>query len=60
MPNQNLFIRALRKEDFLDLNFELVNIQTQGYPLHLARRNVDEPALLIVHFPEQHIVERSL
>ncbi|WP_242292158.1 hypothetical protein [Bacillus cereus group sp. BfR-BA-01441] len=57
MSNHNLFIRVLRKEDFLDLNFELVNIHTKGAPLHLVRRNAGEPALLIVHFPAQHIVE---
>ena len=57
MPNDQLFIRVLRKEDFLDLIFELVNIQTNGYPLHLVRRNAGEPVLLIVHFPAQHIVE---
>ncbi|PEW06542.1 hypothetical protein [Bacillus cereus] len=57
MSNHNLFIRVLRKEDFLDLTFELVNIHTKGAPLHLVRRNAGEPALLIVHFPAQHIVE---
>lgn len=57
MSNNNLFIRVLRKEDFLDLIFELVNIHTNGYPLRLVRRNADEPVLLIVHFPAQHIVE---
>ncbi|MCC2327359.1 hypothetical protein [Bacillus wiedmannii] len=57
MSNHNLFIRVLRKEDFLDLTFELVNIHTKGAPLHLVRRNASEPALLIVHFPAQHIVE---
>ncbi|MGI8384138.1 hypothetical protein [Robertmurraya sp. P23] len=57
MSNDNLFIRVLRKEDFLDLIFEIVNIRTNGYPLHLVRRNAGEPVLLIVHFPAQHIVE---
>ncbi|PEJ17846.1 hypothetical protein CN675_15900 [Bacillus toyonensis] len=57
MSNDNLFIRVLRKEDFLDLNFELVNIHTKGAPLHLVRSKSGEPAVLIVHFPAQHIVE---
>ncbi|PEC22863.1 hypothetical protein [Bacillus cereus] len=57
MSNHNLFIRVLRKEDFLDLIFELVNIHTKGAPLHLVRSNAGEPAVLIVHFPAQHIVE---
>ncbi|MGO4886117.1 hypothetical protein ACJ2A9_00020 [Anaerobacillus sp. MEB173] len=57
MSNDNLFIRVLRKEDFLVLRFELVNIHTEGSPLHLARSNAGEPAVLIVHFPAQHIVE---
>lgn len=57
MSNDNLFIRVLRKEDFLDLNFELVNIHTKGAPLHLVRSKAGEPAILIVHFPAQHIVE---
>ncbi|PES11095.1 hypothetical protein [Bacillus cereus] len=57
VSNRNLFIRVLRKEDFLDLTFELVNIHTYGAPLYLCRSNAGEPALLIVHFPSQHIVE---
>lgn len=57
MSNDNLFIRVLRKEDFLDLNFELVNIHTKGAPFHLVRSKAGEPAVLIVHFPAQHIVE---
>ncbi|AZJ20076.1 hypothetical protein CT694_10380 [Bacillus wiedmannii bv. thuringiensis] len=57
MSNDNLFIRVLRKEDFLDLNFELVNIHTKGAPLHLVRSKAGEPAVLTVHFPAQHIVE---
>ncbi|PHA28020.1 hypothetical protein [Bacillus wiedmannii] len=57
VSNDNLFIRVLRKEDFLDLNFELVNIHTKGAPLHLVRSKAGEPAVLIVHFPAQHIVE---
>ncbi|WP_448160762.1 hypothetical protein [Bacillus cereus] len=56
----NLFIRASRKEDFLDLIFELANVHTTGFPLHLVRSNAFEPVLLTVHFPPQHIVEEVL
>ncbi len=57
VSDNNLFIRASRKEDFLDLVFELVNVHTKGFPLRLVRSNAFKPVLLIVHFPPQHIVE---
>lgn len=57
MPTEHLVLRALRKEDFLDLTFELVNLHTEGTPLHIVRTAANQPALLIVHFPPQHIVE---
>jgi hypothetical protein len=58
VSDNNLFIRASRKEDFLDLVFELVNVHTKGFPLRLVRSNAFKPVLLIVHFPPQHIVEQ--
>ncbi|MCQ6563984.1 hypothetical protein [Paenibacillus mendelii] len=57
MPTEHLMLRALRKEDFLNLTFELVNLHTEGTPLHIVKTDTNQPALLIVHFPPQHIVE---
>jgi hypothetical protein len=57
MPTENLVLRAIRKEDFLDLTFELVNLHTEGTPLHIVKTDASQPARLIVHFPPQHIVE---
>ncbi|MGX5515367.1 hypothetical protein [Bacillus cereus] len=57
MSTNRLLFRAIRKEDFLDLTFELVNVHTEGSPQSLVRINDNEPVLLIVHFPPQHIVE---
>ncbi|WP_088546935.1 hypothetical protein [Paenibacillus aquistagni] len=57
MPAERLVLRALRKEDFLDLTFELINLRTEGTPLHIVKTDANQPALLIVHFPPQHIVE---
>ncbi|CAA9263457.1 MAG: hypothetical protein AVDCRST_MAG93-2292, partial [uncultured Chloroflexia bacterium] len=59
LPLDPLVIRALRKEDFLDLTFELVNLHADGEPPRLARSDANKPALLIVHFPPQHIVEEA-
>ncbi|CAA9269603.1 MAG: hypothetical protein AVDCRST_MAG93-2575, partial [uncultured Chloroflexia bacterium] len=59
MSLDRLVIRALRKEDFLDLTFELVNLHAEGEPSRLVRSAANEPALLIVHFPPQHIVEEA-
>jgi len=59
MAQERLIIRALRKEDFLDLTFELVNLHAEGEPPRLLRSTANEPALLIVHFPAQHIVEEA-
>lgn len=59
MPSERLIIRAVRKEDFLDLTFELVNLQIEGTPARLVRSADGEPALLIVHFPPQHIAEQA-
>jgi hypothetical protein len=54
---ERLVLRALRKEDLLDLTFELVNVQTEG--ARLVRVDGAEPALLIVHFPPQHVAEEA-
>ncbi|BCA37052.1 hypothetical protein BwiPL1_54340 (plasmid) [Bacillus wiedmannii] len=58
MSTDRLFLHALRKEDFLNLTFELVNIHTEGSPQQLVRSS-DQPPLLIVHFAPQHIVEEA-
>ncbi|EMA7399384.1 hypothetical protein J0801_27680 [Bacillus cereus] len=57
MSNDYLFLRAFRKEDFLNLTFGLVNIKTEGIPVQLVRKETSKPALLIVEFPPQHIAE---
>lgn len=57
MPGERLLIRALRREDLLDLTFELVNLQAEGSPARLARVDAGAPALVIVHFPPQHLAE---
>ena len=60
MPPDHQVIRALRKEDFLDLTFELVNLHTDREPPRLVRSTANEPALLIVHFPPPAYFRRSV
>ncbi|MGK7379759.1 hypothetical protein ACSFXN_18235 [Planococcus sp. 1R117A] len=59
MPTEpeRLRLRVLRKDDLIDLTFELVNLRIQEKPLSLVQIDKKEPALLIVHFPPQHIIE---
>jgi hypothetical protein len=59
MPDDVLFLNAVRKEDFLSITFELRNLQPQGAPARLMRINPDLPAFVIVHFPPQHVQEQA-
>ncbi|MCP2033575.1 hypothetical protein L1279_000558 [Planomicrobium sp. HSC-17F08] len=55
--SEYLKLRILRKEDFIDLTFECVNLRILKKSLSLVKIDKAEPALLIVHFPSQHIIE---
>jgi hypothetical protein len=57
MPESRYLIRALRKEDFLDLTFEVINVHAEGTPARLVRTDRGLPSLLIVHFAPQHVAE---
>ncbi|WP_129468915.1 MULTISPECIES: hypothetical protein [Mesorhizobium] len=57
-----LFSTRLRRgEDLLDLGFDFYNfrIDGKGKALKLQRASVPGPALIVVHFPPQHIEEES-
>jgi hypothetical protein len=59
----DFMLRAVRGEDLLDLRFEFVNLTLdrgeQGAPRRLVRTAPDNDALMIVHFPPQHLAERT-
>lgn len=58
MSDQRLILNALRRADLLALSFECVNLRlTAGG--RLVRSDPEKPALIIVHFPGQHITEQA-
>ena len=59
MEPESLFLTLLRKEDFLMLTVQAVNLHVEGEPAQLVRTNADEPSLLIFHFPPQHVAEEA-
>ena len=59
MEPESLFLTLLRKEDFLMLTVQAVNLHVEGEPAQLVRTNADEPSLLIFQFPPQHIAEQA-
>lgn len=58
MP-ERLRLSALRSEDLLALTFEFVNLQPDANG-GLVRTDPSKPALVIVHFPSQHLAEEAL
>ena len=59
MEPESLFLTLLRKEDFLMLTVQAVNLHMEGDPAQLVRTDAAEPALLIYHFPPQHVAEQA-
>lgn len=59
MEPESLFLTLLRKEDFLVLTVQAVNLHMEGDPAQLVRTDAAEPALLIYHFPPQHVAEQA-
>jgi len=59
MEPESLFLTLLRKEDFLMLTVQAVNLHMEGDPAQLVRTDAAEPALLIYHFPPQHVAEEA-
>ena len=53
--------RALRRDDFLALVFEFVNLKVvkTPAPAKLVRVTAGQPAYIIVHFPPQNIAEQA-
>ncbi len=51
-----------RPDDLLQLDFDFVNLRVDagpGRPAKLVRIDPNAPALIIVHFPPQHLAERA-
>ena len=57
MEPESVFLTLLRKEDFLLLTVQAVNMHLEGNPAILARTDPAQPAILIYHFPPQHAAE---
>jgi len=59
MEPESVFLTLLRKEDFLLLTVQAVNMHLEGNPAILARTDPAQPAILIYHFPPQHAAEEA-
>lgn len=57
MEPESIFLTLLRKEDFLMLTVQAVNMHVEGDLL--VRTNATEPAVLLYHFPPQHVAEEA-
>ena len=58
MDNQRLVLNALRRADLLALSFECINLHLTA-DSRLERTDPEKPAVIIVHFPGQHIAEQA-
>jgi hypothetical protein len=52
----NLVLRTRKKKRNF---FEILTFKDPKYESHLVRRNVNKPAYIVVHFPQQHIAEEA-
>jgi hypothetical protein len=52
-------VRVVRPDDLLVLEFEFINLQLLQGPPRLERIHAEGPALIVVHFPSQHIAEEA-
>ncbi len=59
MEPESVFLTLFRKEDFLLLTVQAVNMHLEGNPAILARTDPAQPAILIYHFPPQHAAEQA-
>ncbi len=59
MEPESTFLTLLRKEDFLLLTVQAVNMHLEGNPATLARTDPAQPAILIYHFPPQYAAEET-
>lgn len=59
MEPESLVLSLFRKEDFLWLTVQAVNMHLEGNPATLARTDPAQPAILIYHFPPQHTAEEA-
>lgn len=50
---------ALRRDDFLVLDFEFVNLRLDAAAGRLVREDRASPAYIVVHFPAQHVAEEA-
>jgi hypothetical protein len=58
MGDQRFVLNARRRSDLLALSFECVNLRLSADG-HLERSDREKPAVIIVHFPGQHIAEQA-
>jgi hypothetical protein len=58
MPSST-HVEILRREDFLALEVELVNLAIAGPPPRLVRQPADDDAFIVVRFAPQHVVEEA-
>src|SRR2546427_2367879 len=59
MPSGPTRFELLRREDFLALEIELVNLALVGAPPKLIRETADSPAFVVIWFPPQHVLEEA-
>ena len=50
---------AVRKEDFVNLRFDFVNLVPDKHHRSIQRKTASEPSFVIVGFPSQHVFEAT-
>lgn len=63
LPDESVYVSVhipvVRPADFVCLDFECVNLDISGNPLALSPLGCDEPSYIIIHFPQQSIIEEA-
>ena len=57
--DKSLTLLLLRRDDFLALELQFVNLRLEGTPARLVRIDPAEAAFVIVWFPAQHLMEQA-